>query len=405
VISFEDALADVLTEARALESESVAVGEAGGRFLHSDLVAAHDSPRFDNSAVDGYAVRSSDLAAAPVSLRIIGTVYAGDDASSFEIKSGECARTMTGATVVRGADAVVMQEDVTVDGDRAHFAEPAKAEQAVRRAGEEYRAGDLLVTGGSLCTPSVLALAAAQGLAKVDVGRRPRVGIVVTGSELAKPGTALTSGQIYESNSVALSVAARALTGVEPLVRSVGDDKEATRNAFESIVAECDVVVFSGGASVGEKDLVRSTLLECGMREVFWRISMKPGKPVFFGVHTSGALVFALPGNPVSAQVTFELLVAPAVLKMSGARSAVPVLEKAVLGSCIKRVAGRKEFIRSVSRNEGGRVIVEPLARQGSHMASGLAVADRLVVVEPDVDCLDAGTLVDTVQLRWSVLR
>jgi molybdopterin molybdotransferase len=188
-------------------------------------------------------------------------------------------------------------------------------------------------------------------------------------------------------------------------VRSVGDDKEATRRTFEEVVAQCDVVVFSGGASVGEKDLVRSTLLECGMREVFWRISMKPGKPVFFGVHPSGALVFALPGNPVSAQVTFELLVAPAVLKMSGAAGCAPAFEKAVLGSCIKRVAGRKEFIRSTTRGENGKLIAEPLGRQGSHMASGLAAADRLVVVEPDVDCLDAGTLVDTVQLRWSVLR
>lgn len=405
MISYEDALAAVLAESRFLGSESVAVEMAGGRYLAHDLVASHDSPRFDNSAVDGYAVMSSDLANVPASLHVVGTVYAGDDASSIEIKSGECVRTMTGATVVRGADAVVMQEDVTVDGDRAHFAEPAKPEQAVRRAGEEYRVGDLLVPAGSLCTPSVLALVAAQGLPQVEVGKRPRIGIVVTGSELAKPGTQLSRGQIYESNSVALSVAARALTGAEPVVRSVGDEKDATRAAFESIVGDCDVVVFSGGASVGEKDLVRSTLIECGMREVFWRISMKPGKPVFFGVHTSGALVFALPGNPVSAQVTFELLVAPAILKACGASHHEPRLERAVLASCIKRVPGRKEFIRSVTRNDGGRLVVEPLGRQGSHMSSGLAVADRLVVVEPDVDCLDAGTLVDTVQLRWSVLR
>lgn len=405
MISFEDALAAVLAESRFLGSEVIAVEEAGGRYLAYDLEASYDSPLFDNSAVDGYAVRSADLASTPVSLRIVGTVYAGDDASPLEIKSGECMRTMTGAMVVRGADAVVMQEDVTVEGDRALFTGPAKAEQAVRRAGEEYRAGDLLVPAGSLCTPSVLALVAAQGRAYAEVGKRPRIGIVVTGSELAKPGTPLSEGQIYESNSVALAVASRALTGLEPVVRSVGDDKQATRDTFESVVGECDVVVFSGGASVGEKDLVRSTLIECGMREVFWRISMKPGKPVFFGVHPTGALVFALPGNPVSAQVTFELLVVPAVLKLSGAANPEPCFEKAVLGSCIKRVAGRKEFIRSVSHNESGRLIVEPLLRQGSHMASGLASADRLIVIEPDIDCLEAGTLVDTVQLRWSVLR
>jgi molybdopterin molybdotransferase len=405
VISYEDALAAVLGESSFLGSKSVAVEKAGNRYLAHDLSASHDSPRFDNSAVDGYAVRSADLTSAPVSLRVVGTVYAGDDASSLEINSGECMRTMTGAMVVRGADAVVMQEDVRVEGETAQFSEPSKPEQAVRRAGEEYRKGDLLIQRGSLCTPSVLALAAGQGRAQVEVGKEPRVGIVVTGSELAKPGVVLSTGQIYESNSVALAVASRALTGLDPIVRSVGDDKEATRAAFESVVGECDVVVFSGGASVGEKDLVRSTLIECGMREVFWRISMKPGKPVFFGVHATGALVFALPGNPVSAQVTFELLVVPAILKLSGAASPGPCFEKAVLGSCIKRVAGRKEFIRSVTRNEGGRLIVEPLGRQGSHMASGLASADRLIVIEPEVDCLEAGTLVDTVQLRWSVLR
>ncbi len=409
MISFEDALSAVLAEAKPLGSETVPLDMALGRFLSADLVAKYDSPRFDNSAVDGFAVRSSDLASAskrsPVALHVSDTVFAGDDATSARIGAGESARTMTGAAVVAGADAVVMQEDVTLSGGQATFSEPATQGQAVRKQGEEFHAGDLLISKGTHCSPAVLALVAGQGLGEAVVGKTPRVGVIVTGSELAAPGAALAPGQIYESNSVALSAAARSLTGRAAVVKSVGDDAAATRKVFESVVEECDIVVFSGGASVGEKDLVRATLLDAGVEERFWRINMKPGKPVFFGVHTMGALVFALPGNPVSAQVTFELLVASAVLRMSGASQHSPKVEKAVLGSCIKRVPGRKEFIRATSRTEGGRLYAEPLTKQGSHMSSGIALADRLVVVDQDTECVEAGAVVDTVQLRWSGQR
>lgn len=409
MISFEDALAAVLAAARPIGVETVPVSRALGRYTSDDLIAAHDSPLFDNSAVDGFAVRASDIAhatsAVPVKLRIAAESFAGDDVSTRKIGPGECAKTMTGAPIVAGADSVVMKEDVSVVDGLATFTAPTELGSAVRKKAGEYAKGDLLVSAGTKCSPSVLALVASQGLADVAAGKAPRIGVIVTGSELVKPGNSLGPGQIYESNSVALAAAAESLTGVAPTMKSVGDDESETRRAFEEVVSQCDVVVFSGGASVGEKDLVRSVLLSCGVEEKFWRISMKPGKPVFFGVHPGGALVFALPGNPVSAQVTFELLVSPLVRKMSGAGKPGPLFEKAVLGSCIKRVPGRKEFIRSVSRNEGGKLIVEPLTRQGSHMASGLAAADRLVVVEPEIDCLEAGTLVDTVQLRWSVLR
>ncbi len=409
MISFEDALSTVLAEAKPLGPETVPLDGALGRFLSADLIAAYDSPRFDNSAVDGYAVRSADLAKAskgsPVTLTVTSTVYAGDDATNASLAEGESVRTMTGAAVVSGADAVVMQEDVSVEGHHAVFTSPAAAEQAVRRKGEEFRTGDLLIGKGSLCSPAVLALIAGQGYGEAVVGRVPRIGVIVTGSELAKAGAVLAPGQIYESNSVALSAAVHSLTGRSPVVKSVGDDASQTREAFESIVSECDVVVFSGGASVGEKDLVRTTLLAAGVEERFWRINMKPGKPVFFGVHPAGALVFALPGNPVSAQVTFELLVASAILKKSGASNHSPRVEKATLGACIKRVPGRKEFIRSVTRIENGRLIADPLTKQGSHMSSGIALADRLVVVEQDAECVEAGETVDTVPLRWSVQR
>jgi molybdopterin molybdotransferase len=405
--TFEEALAIVLAAVKPLGTESMPLDRALGRFLSADLISVYDSPRFDNSAVDGFAVRSSDIAKASkqslVTLKVSDTVFAGDDATKAQLAAGESARTMTGAEIVGGADAVVMQEDVDFAGGSAVFSGPATRGQAVRKQGEEFRAGDLLIGKGAQCTPSVLSLIAGQGNGEATVGRVPRVAVIVTGSELAKPGAALAPGQIYESNSVALCAAVRSLTGSDAVALSVGDDAIQTREKFESIAEDCDVVVFSGGASVGEKDLVRTTLLEAGVVEKFWRVSMKPGKPVFFGVHTGGALVFGLPGNPVSAQVTFELLVAPAILKMCGAAECSQKFEQAVLGACIKRRPGRKEFLRATTRIEGGRVYADPLRQQESHMVSGLAMADRLIVVESDVDCLEAGEVVDTVQLRWKV--
>ena len=400
--SYEDALSKILEQTRPLAPETVPVHDALGRYLASDLNAAHDSPRFDNSAVDGFAVRSADLASAsgsnPVSLRIVGPVYAGTDATALVLNPGETARTMTGAQVANGADAVVMQEDVELQGSHALFSEPPTSGQAVRRKGEEFHAGDLLVPAGAHCTPSVLALVASQGLGEVTVNKAPQVGIVVTGSELVSPGQDLGPGQIYESNSVALAAAARAL-GADARTTSVPDDLDATRDAFLALSKTSDIVVFSGGASVGEKDLVRCALLECGVKEHFWKVSMKPGKPVFFGT-LGERLVFALPGNPVSAQVTFALLVAPAVRAMMGSKDPVTKTEGAVAGAGFRRVPGRKEFLRATTTVQDGRLVATPLKGQGSHMARGVALADRLIVLEPDVAEVRAGTIVDTVPWR-----
>jgi molybdopterin molybdotransferase len=381
----------------------VPLNEAGARYLASDLRAPYDSPVFDNSAVDGFAVRAQDIERAtqqdPVTLTIAGTVFACRSDEPTKLQPGETVRTMTGAPIPSGADAMVMQEDVVASGENATFTAPASVGQAVRRRGEEYRSGDLLVPAGTLCTPGVLALVASQGLASVTVGKLPRVGVLTTGSELVQPGGTLAPGQIYESNSVALAAAVHRLTGQRPIVKTVGDDPREVRTALESLLDSCDLVVSTGGASVGEKDLVRDAAGARGVVEKFWRIAMKPGKPVAFGTHPNGALFFALPGNPVSAQVTFALLVAPVVRKMMGASDPVDKLELAYLSKRLSRVPGRKEFVRAVSRYEAGKLTVEPLAGQGSHMARGAALADRLIVVEPDVECLEAGTIVETV--RW----
>jgi molybdopterin molybdotransferase len=251
-----------------------------------------------------------------------------------------------------------------------------------------------LIKKGTKLTPEHLGLIAAQGLATVDVGSRPSMAVIVTGSELLKAGDELLPGRVYESNSVAMVAKAQTLGVERPTVRSVADDEGALREAFLQACEEADTVVFSGGASVGEKDLVRRVCLSCGVEEVFWRINMKPGKPVFFGRRGS-VLVFALPGNPVSALVTFFLLVEPAVRQMSGAGEARHDRSRAVLGSDLQRVPGRLEFVRGVLH--GGTVT--PLGKQGSHMASGLAMADSLILVSPEVECLNAGCEVEVVRL------
>jgi molybdopterin molybdotransferase len=403
VTTYEEALAKVLAEARPLGEESVKLADALGRRTAGDLRAAHDSPIFDCSSVDGFAVRSADLQGAKQKgLSVVGTMYAGDDPAKARCGSGECVRTMTGAAIAEGADAVVMQEDVTSSGDTATFSQPAKHGQCVRKKGEEYREGDLLISAGTNCTPSVLALLAAQGHKTARVARRPLVAVLVTGEELARPGEKLKPGQIYDSNSIALASAVESLTGQRPHTASVGDDSATIMRALELSVNTCDLFVFSGGASVGEKDLVRAACLESGVEERFWRISMKPGKPVFFGVHMKGALVFALPGNPVSAQVTFEVLVAPAIRKMTGDPDPQPKRQRAVLGGCIQRNPGRLEFLRATTTYDNGKLIATPIQRQGSHMASGIAIADRLIVVPADKECIEAGETVDTIPLRWA---
>lgn len=394
--SFDDALASVLSLASSKGVEEIPVEDGLGRYLASDFHAKFDSPLFDNSSVDGFAVRSSDVTGA-VSLPCVGVVYAGDE-NVAALSPGTTVRVMTGAAMPEGANAMVMQEDVAFDGEVATFSAPVKSGQAVRKRGEEFRAGDLLVRAGGRLTSQSLALIAGQGCSEVSVGVRPVLSLIVTGSELAQGGEALKPGQIYESNSVSLSLRAME-SGVErPVVRSVGDDVDALREAFEAACQESDVVVFSGGASVGEKDLVRRMCLSSGVEEVFWRINMKPGKPVFFGRRGS-VLVFALPGNPVSAQVTFHLLVAPVLRAMSGCASPGLTYEDAVLGTDVKHAAGRKEFVRAMTRNEGGRLVATPIAKQGSHMSSGMAMADRLIVVGEDEECLKAGSIVKTVPL------
>ena len=407
MISYDEALQTVLDSCPVLDAEDVDVSSCLGRYLADDVFSPLSLPAFDNSAVDGYALRACDIEdASPenlVSLRVVGTVFAGDDPGGTVCKPGSAVRIMTGAGVPEGAECVVMQEDVDPSDGSAVFRGPAGAAgQHVRRAGEELCSGDLVFPAGTRCNPAVLGALATLGLQTVRAHGVPRVGVMVTGTELAAPGVPLRPGQVYESNGLALRSALEGL-GVEHVtVEKVGDDPDETSEVFRRLAEGCDVVLTSGGASVGERDLVRSAFLSNGVSERFWRVSMKPGKPVFFGVaEKSGCLVFGLPGNPVSALVTFEVLAAPAVRKMSGSRSPAAERSSVVLAEHIRRRPGRLEFVRATTEHRDGRVFATPVGAQGSHMMSGLAHADCLLIVAADADCVEAGTVLDSVPLRW----
>jgi molybdopterin molybdotransferase len=399
VIPFEEALREVLARVVPLPAVDMELGEAVGTGLAVPLQAHVDSPRFDNSAVDGYGVRLTDV---PGSLRCIGAVAAGSELFLPRLELGQAVRILTGAPVPPGVEAVVMQEDCVRDGNTLTVSESVRPGANIRRRGEEYRVGDELLPAGTLVTPAVLGLAAGSGLWSLRVHRRPSVGLVTTGNELAAPGSELGAAEIYESNSAGLGAAMQCLgASVEAL--SVGDDPVATRAVLKDALDAADLVVTTGGVSVGDHDVVKESLESLGVERVFWRIAMKPGKPVFFGVRDQ-TLVFGLPGNPVSALVTFHLLVRPAILASMGIGVDSQPQLRALLTEPLAKSAGRAEFVRGrMAYSERGPTIT-PTKGRGSHMVGGIASADALIHLSTDACDLKAGDWVPVSPLRWSHL-
>lgn len=386
LLSIDDALALVLEHARPLAAEDVAVGAAAGRVLAEDAHAATDLPPFDSSAMDGYAVRAEDT---PGALRVTGHSAAGRPAER-SLAPGEAIVISTGAVVPDGADAVVPVEQARGE---VEVEAVAKGEN-VRPQGGDIRAGDVVLERGSLLGPAQIGALAAAGVARVRCARRPRAVVLATGSELRPPGEQLERGQIYESNTVMLA-AQLASAGAEVEVHAVVVDDEAETKAGLARALEADLLVTSGGVSVGPHDLVRATLAELGAHEVFWRVAVKPGKPVAFAVRER-TLVFGLPGNPVSSLVGFELFVRPAVRALQGARDPGPRYLTGRLGSPVRRSAQRDELVRA---RLGAGGVLEPLTGQGSHMIARAALADALVLVPLGDGMIDAGAQVSWLQI------
>jgi len=390
LLTVEEAQDRVLKRAHGLPAESVPIVEASGRVTAEDALACVDLPPFPSSAMDGFAVRSADL---PGTLHIVGESAAGQPFDA-EVEPGRAVAISTGAVVPEGADAVVPIELVVQHDNGVEISKSVESGAHVRPRGGDVAAGEVVVLAGVTLTSARLAAAAASGVAQLACVRRPRVTVLPTGSELVDPGGALRPGQIYETNSLMLRSALAVVDAEVHAEPPVADDEQALREALERGLA-VDVLVTSGGVSVGEHDLVRAVERELGVEEVFWRVSMKPGKPVSFGVR-GDTLVFGLPGNPVSALVGCELFVKPALRAMLGVENPLPRFEPGQLAVGLRRNEERDEFVRARSAVDGATVVLEPVAGQESHMIVRSAAADALVHIPRGNGELAAGSTV-----RW----
>lgn len=401
--SYEERLRLVLDRARVMPSEVVPLRQAEGRILARDLVARIDSPRFDNSAVDGYAISERDLIrldqGAELDLRCVGMSRAGEPFRGA-LTPGTTVQILTGAALVAGAAGVVMQEDTE---RREEYVTVRAASRAghIRRAGEDYRAGQTILKAGTALTPPALAAAAGAGEAEVEVRSRPRVAILATGDELAAPGEPLSDGEIYESNTYGLKGLLDTLPVAIDAVTRAGDGEEHLSGILAHLLESSDVLVTTGGVSVGVFDRVRSALGSLGVEEVFWKAALKPGKPIWFGTKASVA-VFGLPGNPMSAIVTAVLFVVP-YLRASVGLGQVRTLA-AFLASPLRSKIDRTEFVAARLQFESGHVTAVPIEGRSSHLTLPLIEAQGWIVLPPHAE-MEARALVEVVPAPWARLE
>jgi molybdopterin molybdotransferase len=397
MIPVEEALEIVLREAPALPFEEVALDDALSRVLAEDVVSDRDLPPFDRSAMDGYALRAEDVAAAPAALDVVGEVRAGQW-PDLTVGPGQAARIMTGAPVPPGATAVQpVEKTQPLDEFRVTILSAVAEGANVAPRGSEVRAGDLVLAQGRVIDPAAIAVLASAGRARVRVARRPVVALLVTGDEIVAVSDTPARGQIRNSNGPAVAAQAR-LAGAEVLLLGIAPDRQdAIAEALRAGLA-ADVLVVSGGVSAGDYDLVEPALLELGATFLFTKVAIKPGAPLVFG-RCSGTLVFGLPGNPVSAQVTFDLFVRPALLKMQGARIVSRPRVTVELLAGVKNRSGRKSHLPARVRFEGGRLVARPLRSMGSGDLAAHARANALVVIEADRPQAVAGETAEAVLL------
>ena len=382
LIPVDEALSRILAAGLPVEqTEQLPVTDALGRILAQDVVSSINVPGYDNSAMDGYAVNSADCDAVGVSLTVSQRIPAGH--SGVTLEAATAARIFTGAPVPDGADAVVMQEVCQQQGDRVVINAAVKAGQNIRRAGEDISRGSVILKAGALIRPQELGLLASVGLADISVRRKLKVAIFFTGDELVEPGTELVQGQIYNSNRYTLNGLLQSAGCEVKDLGNVADTLEATLAVLKQAAADADLVITSGGVSVGEEDYVRIALEQLGELNM-WRINMKPGKPVAFG-KVDDALFMGLPGNPVSVFVTFLILACPLILKMQGADQHLSKQLTIRSGFEWKGIK-RQEYLRIRISHDDSRQFAELFPNQGSGVLSSVSWADGLVIVEPETD-------------------
>jgi molybdopterin molybdotransferase len=398
LLPVEKARVRILAGVRPLAREPVAVGEALGRTLAADLVARRDQPPCAVSAMDGFAVRAADVERVPATLTLIGVASAGR-ASRRPVGPGEALRIFTGAAVPEGADAIVIQENAAVAGAKVTVAEPAEPGKFIRRQGLDFRRGETLLIAPCRLGPRELGLAAAMGHGVIGVRRRPVVAILATGNELVPPGATPRSGQIVSSNTVALAGLVELWGGMARDLGIARDELAATRASLAH-AAGADILLTTGGASVGEHDLVRQALLAEGYKLGFWKIAMRPGKPLMFATR-GRQRALGLPGNPVSAIVCAQVFLKPLLAALLGREPAEAVIH-ARLATALPANDRRQDYLRArLERRPDGTLTATPFAVQDSSMQRTLALADGLIVRPPFDEFRPAGAMVTVLPLDF----
>jgi molybdopterin molybdotransferase len=396
MISVEEARGQILATLRPTPAEVVALAEAWNRVTAEAVAARLTQPPADVSAMDGYALRATD-GGLHASLKVIGAAPAGHPFDG-QVGSGEAVRLFTGSLIPPGADAILLQEDATRDGDAVRVNEAVAAGRHIRRAGQDFAKGDVVIPAGRRITARDVGLAAAANYPWLSVHRRPRIAILATGDEIAMPGEPIPPGGIVSSNSHALAALVRAAGG-DSTILPVARDEHAAIGAAADSVQGMDMLVTTGGASVGDHDLVIEALKARGMTLDFWQIAMRPGKPLLFG-QLGATPVLGLPGNPVSAMVCAILFLLPALSRLSGLPAAPPPVSTAILGTAVKANDRRADHLRAmVSVNSGGRTVVTPFPVQDSAMLRRLAHADALILRAPHAPALPEGAEVGIIRL------
>jgi molybdopterin molybdotransferase len=394
LLTIGDAQRLILERVRPLPSERVPLDDAAGRVLAEPVAAATDLPPFPSSAMDGFAVRSADTPGElPVSFRI-----AAGRPASRPLGAGEAMAIATGGVVPEGADAVIPIEYVVDRGNTVEISSAVVDGANVRPPGGDVRAGEIVVEAGTRLGPAHLGAVAAAGVSEVACHAQPRAAVLATGTELRRPGESLGSGEVYESNGPILAAQLGSAGARVERLAAVADDEEAHRSAIARGL-EHDVLITSGGVSVGPHDLVRRIERELGVEEVFWRVAVKPGKPISFGLRGSTP-VFGLPGNPVSVLVGFELFVRPAILALQGQAEPLPRFEPGRLAAPVRQSPEREQLLRARTRDgDGDAVVLEPLTGQESHMIARAAGADALVLIPRGESGVPAGATVRYLRL------
>lgn len=392
-MSIEEAQRLILERVRPLDAERVALDSSAGRVTAEAALARVDLPPFDSSAMDGFAVRAADT---PGRLPVVARIPAGRPAEGA-LGAGEAMGIATGGAVPPGADAVIPLEYVVDHDNEIEIAEPVLSGASIRPRGGDIHSGDVVVEAGELLGAAQVGALAAGGIADISCSRRPRAAVLATGSELRRPGEELAPGEIYEANGVLLAAQLSTAGAEVERLQPVEDDERAHRKALEAGL-DADVLVTSGGVSVGPHDLVRSVGGELGIEEVLWGVAAKPGKPLWFGVRDR-TLVFGLPGNPVSTLVCFELFVRPAVLALQGVADPLPRFDPGRLARAVRPNPARTELVRARSAVVDGDVQLDVLSGQESHMIARAAGADTLVLLPPGSEELPAGSRVSYLRL------